>query len=590
MKDTLLGREGEKREMKQSMMLIPTKKEAPSDAEALSHKMMIRAGYIYQVSAGVWSYLPLAYRVIRKVESIIRDEMAKAGAVEMMMPALLPADLWRESGRYETYGDNLFKLKDRRDRDFILGPTHEETFTSVIRDSIKSYKKLPLVVYQLQDKFRDEDRPRYGILRGKEFEMLDGYSFSANQAGLDKSYDLQAQAYRNIFDRIGINYKVILADSGTMGGKNSQEFSAPAKIGEDIIAYTDGGYAANIEKATSKFTGKQQTAEPAKLQKEPTPGAHSVDEAAESLGMDADQILKSMLFVARTGEDEEPVMVLMRGNDEVNEAKVTDALGCDDLELADEEVAVKYLGAHPGSLGPVGVGDNVKILADNYVKVLVNMACGANDDGHHYINANIDRDFRVDQFGDFRNVKEGEIAPDGHPLKFTPGIEIGHIFKLGTHYSAKLGAKVLDENGRQVDVIMGCYGIGVTRLLSAVAEQTADENGLVWPDSIAPFDVHVIPVNVKKDEQVKMANELDEALTDAGYEVLVDDRKERAGVKFADSDLIGIPIRVTVGKKAGDGIVEIKIRKTGETIEVKQEEVVDTVKILLKQLADQKQN
>ncbi|KRL26993.1 prolyl-trna synthase [Limosilactobacillus frumenti DSM 13145] len=576
--------------MKQSMMLIPTKKEAPSDAEALSHKMMIRAGYIYQVSAGVWSYLPLAYRVIRKVESIIRDEMAKAGAVEMMMPALLPADLWRESGRYETYGDNLFKLKDRRDRDFILGPTHEETFTSVIRDSIKSYKKLPLVVYQLQDKFRDEDRPRYGILRGKEFEMLDGYSFSANQAGLDKSYDLQAQAYRNIFDRIGINYKVILADSGTMGGKNSQEFSAPAKIGEDIIAYTDGGYAANIEKATSKFTGKQQTAEPAKLQKKPTPGAHSVDEAAESLGMDADQILKSMLFVARTGEDEEPVMVLMRGNDEVNEAKVTDALGCDDLELADEEVAVKYLGAHPGSLGPVGVGDNVKILADNYVKVLVNMACGANDDGHHYINANIDRDFRVDQFGDFRNVKEGEIAPDGHPLKFTPGIEIGHIFKLGTHYSAKLGAKVLDENGRQVDVIMGCYGIGVTRLLSAVAEQTADENGLVWPDSIAPFDVHVIPVNVKKDEQVKMANELDEALTDAGYEVLVDDRKERAGVKFADSDLIGIPIRVTVGKKAGDGIVEIKIRKTGKTIEVKQEEVVDTVKILLKQLADQNQN
>lgn len=576
--------------MKQSMMLIPTKKEAPSDAEALSHKMMIRAGYIYQVSAGVWSYLPLAYRVIRKVENIIRDEMAKAGAVEMMMPGLLPADLWRESGRYETYGDNLFKLKDRRDRDFILGPTHEETFTSVIRDSIKSYKKLPLVVYQLQDKFRDEDRPRYGILRGKEFEMLDGYSFSANQAGLDKSYDLQAQAYRNIFDRIGIDYKVILADSGTMGGKNSQEFSAPAKIGEDIIAYTDGGYAANLEKATSKFTGEQQTAEPAELEKKPTPGAHSVDEAAESLGMDANQILKSMLFVARTGEDEQPVMVLMRGNDEVNEAKVTDALGCDELELADEEVAVKYLGAHPGSLGPVGVGEDVKILADNYVKVLVNMACGANDDGHHYINANIDRDFRVDQFGDFRNVKEGEIAPDGHPLKFTPGIEIGHIFKLGTHYSAKLGAKVLDENGRQVDVIMGCYGIGVTRLLSAVAEQTADENGLVWPDSIAPFDVHVIPVNVKKDEQVKMANELDEALTNAGYEVLVDDRKERAGVKFTDSDLIGIPIRVTVGKKASDGIVEIKIRKTGETIEVKQEEVVDTVKILLKQLADQNQN
>lgn len=574
--------------MRQSKILIPTKKEVPSDAEALSHKMMIRAGYIYQVSAGVWSYLPLAYRVIRKVENIIRDEMAKADAVEMMMPALLPADLWKESGRYESYGDNLFKLKDRRDRDFIMGPTHEETFTEVIRDSIKSYKKLPLVVYQLQDKFRDEDRPRYGILRGKEFEMLDGYSFSADQAGLDEAYDKQAQAYRNIFDRVGLNYKVILADSGTMGGKNSQEFSAPAKVGEDVIAYTDGDYAANLEKATSKFTGVQQTAEPAELTKKATPGAHSVDEAAASLGIDADRILKAMFFMAKMGEDDyQPVMVLMRGNDEVNEAKVTDALDCEELTLASEEQAVKYLGAHPGSLGPVGVGEDVKILADNYVKVLVNMACGANDDGHHYVNANIDRDFRVDQFGDFRNVKEGEIAPDGHPIKFTPGIEIGHIFKLGTHYSDKLGAKVLNENGRLVDVIMGSYGIGVTRLLSAVAEQNADENGLVWPDSIAPFDVHVIPVNAKKDDQMAMANAIDEQLTAAGYEVLVDDRKERAGVKFADSDLIGLPIRITIGKKAADGIVEVKIRKTGETIEVKQEEVANTVGILLKQLNSQ---
>lgn len=574
--------------MQQSKILIPTKKEAPSDAEALSHKMMVRAGYIYQVSAGVWAYLPMAYRVIRKVENIIRQEMEKAGAVEMMMPALLPADLWKESGRYESYGDNLFKLKDRRDRDFIMGPTHEETFTEVIRDSIKSYKKLPLVVYQLQDKFRDEDRPRYGILRGKEFEMLDGYSFSADQAGLDQAYDLQARAYRNIFDRIGLDYKVILADSGTMGGKNSQEFSAPAEVGEDIIAYTDGDYAANLEKATSKFTGVQQTAEPEKLEKKPTPGAHSVDEAAESLGIDSNQIIKTMFYMAKMSEEEtQPVLVLMRGNDEVNEAKLKDELGCEELELADEEDAVKYLGAHPGSLGPVGVGEDVKIYADNYVKVMVNMACGANDDGHHYINANIDRDFRVDQFGDFRNVKEGEIAPDGHPIKFTPGIEIGHIFKLGTHYSKKLGAQVLDNNGRLVDVIMGSYGIGVSRLLSAVAEQTADDNGLVWPDSIAPFDVHVIPVNAKKADQMEMANELTVALEKAGYDVLVDDRKERAGVKFADSDLIGIPIRITVGKKASDGIVEVKIRKTGETVEVKTEEVVNTVAILLKQLSGQ---
>ncbi|AGN99426.1 proline--tRNA ligase [Limosilactobacillus reuteri] len=575
--------------MKQSKVLIPTKKEAPSDAEALSHKMMIRAGYIYQVSAGVWSYLPLAYRVIRKVENIIRDEMDKAGAVEMLMPGLLPADLWKESGRYESYGDNLFKLKDRRDRDFILGPTHEETFTEVLRDSIKSYKKLPLVVYQLQDKFRDEDRPRYGILRGKEFEMLDGYSFSADQEGLDEAYNNQAKAYRNIFDRIGLNYKVILADSGTMGGKNSQEFSAPAEVGEDIIAYTDGDYAANIEKAESKFTGVQQTAAPAPIEKKATPGAHTVDEAAESLDLDPNQVIKSMLYIAKMSEDEyQPVLVLMRGNDEVNDAKVTNALDCEELELATEEDAEKYLNAHPGSLGPVGVGEEVKILADNYVKVLVNMACGANEDGYHYVNANIDRDFRVDQFGDFRNVKEGEIAPDGQPLKFTPGIEIGHIFKLGTHYSSKLGAQVLDSNGRLTDVIMGSYGIGVTRLLSAVAEQNADENGLVWPDSIAPFDVHVIPVNAKKEDQMAMADKIDQQLTEAGYEVLVDDRKERAGVKFADSDLIGIPIRVTVGKKAQDGIVEIKIRKTGETVEVKQEELVNTVGILLKQLNEEK--
>lgn len=571
--------------MKQSKVLIPTKKEAPSDAEALSHQMMIRAGYIYQISAGVWSYLPLAYRVIRKIEGIIRDEMDKAGAVEMMMPALLPAELWQQSGRYESYGDNLFKLKDRRDREFVLGPTHEETFTEVIRDSIKSYKKLPLVVYQLQDKFRDEDRPRYGILRGKEFEMLDGYSFSADREGLDQAYDLQAQAYRNIFDRVGLNYKVILADSGTIGGKNSQEFSAPAAIGEDTIVYTDGDYAANLEKAVSKFDGVQQTAEPAALTKQATPGAHTVDEAAESLNLDPNQVIKSMLYIAKMGEDDfQPVLVLMRGDDEVNEAKVTNALDCEDLSLATEEDAMKYLHAHPGSLGPVGVGEEVKILADNYVKVLVNMACGANTDGYHYVNANIDRDFRVDEFGDFRNVKEGEIAPDGKPVKFTNGIEIGHIFKLGTLYSQKLGAQVLDQNGRLTDVIMGSYGIGVSRLLSAVAEQNADDHGLVWPDSIAPFDIHVIPVNAKKADQMTMANEIEQQLTAAGYEVLVDDRKERAGVKFADSDLIGLPIRVTIGKKAQDGIVEIKIRKTGETVEVKQEELVNTIGILLKQL------
>ena len=574
--------------MKQSKILIPTSKEAPSDAEALSHKMMARAGYIYQISSGVWSYLPMGYRVIRKIEKIIREEMDKIDAVEMMMPVMLPADIWKQTGRYEAYGDNLFKFNGRNDREYVLGPTHEESFTEVLRDSIKSYKKLPLVVYQLQDKFRDEARPRYGVLRSKEFEMFDAYSFSADQEGLDEDYNDQAKAYRNIFDRIGLDYKVILADSGTIGGDNSQEFSAPAEVGEDVIVYTDGDYAANLEKATSKFTGVQQTDEPAELLKKPTPGAHTVDEAAESLGIDANQILKAMFFMAKMGEDDyQPVMVLMRGNDTVNETKVANAVDCEDLELATEEQAQKYLGAHPGSLGPVGVGEDVKILADNYVKVLVNMACGANDDGHHYVNANIDRDFRVDEFGDFRTVEEGEIAPDGNPIKFTNGIEIGHIFKLGTGYSEKMGAQVLNENGRLVDMIMGCYGIGVSRLLSAVAEQNADEYGLVWPDSIAPFDVHVIPVNAKKKDQLEMAEQITKDLEDSGLDVLIDDRKERAGVKFADSDLIGIPLRVTVGKKASEGIVEIKIRKTGETVEVKAEEVNNTVQILLKQLANQ---
>lgn len=574
--------------MKQSKILIPTSKEAPSDAEALSHKMMARAGYIYQISSGVWSYLPMGYRVIRKIEKIIREEMDKIDAVEMMMPVMLPADIWKQTGRYEAYGDNLFKFSGRNDREYVLGPTHEESFTEVLRDSIKSYKKLPLVVYQLQDKFRDEARPRYGVLRSKEFEMFDAYSFSADQAGLDAAYNDQAKAYRNIFDRIGLDYKVILADSGTIGGDNSQEFSAPAEVGEDVIVYTDGDYAANLEKATSKFTGVQQTDEPAELVKKPTPGAHTIDEAAESLGIDANQILKAMFFMAKMGEDDyQPVMVLMRGNDTVNETKVANVVDCEDLELATEEQAQKYLGAHPGSLGPVGVGEDVKILADNYVKVLVNMACGANDDGHHYVNANIDRDFRVDEFGDFRTVEEGEIAPDGNPMKFTNGIEIGHIFKLGTGYSEKMGAQVLNENGRLVDMIMGCYGIGVSRLLSAVAEQNADEYGLVWPDSIAPFDVHVIPVNAKKKDQLEMAEQITKDLEDSGLDVLIDDRKERAGVKFADSDLIGIPLRVTVGKKASEGIVEIKIRKTGETVEVKAEEVNNTVQILLKQLANQ---
>ncbi|GAA3603994.1 proline--tRNA ligase [Secundilactobacillus similis DSM 23365 = JCM 2765] len=566
--------------MKQSKMLIPTLKEVPSDAEALSHKMMLRGGYIRQVTAGMYAYLPLAFRVLTNIETIIREEMEKIDAVEMVVPAVLPAQLWKDSGRYDTYGPTLFKFKNRHDTDFILGPTHEETFTTLIRDNIKSYKKLPLTLYQIQAKYRDEERPRYGLLRGREFVMKDAYSFSTNYDDLDDVYRKMESAYRNVFDRIGLNYRTIIGDAGAMGGKDSKEFSAIAPVGEDTIVYSDASdYAANLEMATSLYVPKKSHAAQADLEKVATGDAKTIDAVSEKLDIDATKLIKSLLYIA----DEKPVLALVRGDHELNEVKLKNYLSADFLAPATNDEAVKYLGASFGALGPVGVSDDVTILADQYVQDMVNAVCGANEDGFHYINVNAERDFNVNAFVDLRTVQEGDVSPDGTgTLQFTRGIEIGHIFKLGTRYSESLDAKVLDENGRSVPVIMGSYGIGVSRLLSAIAEQQADENGLVWPQAIAPFDLHVIPVNTKDDTQVAVADQLDEQLTAAGYKVLLDDRKERAGVKFADSDLIGLPVRITVGKKAADGIVEIKIRKTGETVEVKVDEVQNTVAILLK--------
>lgn len=566
--------------MKQSQLLIPTLKEVPNDAEALSHQMMLRAGYIRQVTAGMYAYLPLAFRVLTNIETIIREEMEKINAVEMLMPAVLPASLWQESGRYETYGPNLFKFKNRHDSDFILAPTHEETFTMLVRDAIKSYKRLPLVMYQIQPKYRDEDRPRYGLLRGREFIMKDAYSFSLNDEDLDRIYDQMEQAYENIFDRIGLNYRAIVGDGGAMGGKDSKEFSAIAPVGEDTIVYSDSSdYAANLEMAKSLFVSKKSHAQLADLEKIATPGVHSIAELAEFLDVKPAALVKSMLYIA----DDQPVMVLVRGDHEVNETKLKNYLNADFLNPATPEDAQKYLGANFGSLGPVGVSEDVKILADQYVGDMVNVAVGADEDEHHYLNANLDRDFRVDAFADLREVQPGDLSPDGSGvLKFTKGIEIGHIFKLGTRYSDALGATVLDEGGRQKPVVMGSYGIGVSRLLSAIAEQQADDKGLVWPRNIAPFDIHLVPVNLKKDDQAQLTSELEEQLTAKGYRILTDDRKERPGVKFADSDLMGIPVRITIGKKAGEGIVEIKIRKTGETVEVIKDEVASTVEILFK--------
>ncbi|ANI97965.1 proline--tRNA ligase [Pediococcus pentosaceus] len=569
--------------MKQSKILIPTVKEVPNDAEVLSHKMMLRAGYIRQISAGMYAYLPLAYKVISKIEKIVREEMEAIDAVEMLTPAVLPAELWKQSGRYETYGQELYKFKNRHDRDFILGPTHEETMTTLIRDEVKSYKKLPLSLYQIQMKYRDEDRPRYGLLRGREFLMKDAYSFHADEETLDQSFRDFEKAYQNIFRRCGLNFREIVGDAGAMGGRDSKEFSAIASIGEDTIAYSEeSDYAANLEMASSVYTDLQMHENQEELTKVATDDAHSIDEVAAKLDVDSNRLIKTMVLIV----DEAPVLALLRGNDQLNEVKLTNLLHADEVREATEEEAFELLGAHVGSLGPVleNKPENLKIVADKYIEQMVNSVVGANEDGFHLKNVNVERDFTVDEYADIRTVREGELAPDGKgALKFTKGIEIGHIFKIGTKYSEALDAKVLDENGRAIPVIMGCYGIGVSRLLSAVSEQQSDENGLVWPKNIAPYDVHVIPVNAKNAEQMEIADQINGELTKAGYDVLVDDRKERAGVKFADSDLIGIPLRVTIGKKASEGIVEVKLRKTGEAVEVKVAELNNTVEILLNQ-------
>lgn len=567
--------------MRQSKMLIPTLREVPNDAEVLSHQILLRAGYIRQVSAGIYSYLPLANRVLEKLKTIMREEFEKIGAVEMLMPAILPAELWQESGRYETYGPNLYRLNDRNDRQMILGPTHEETFTELIRDEVNSYKKLPLNLYQIQAKYRDEKRPRFGLLRGREFIMKDAYSFHASQESLDETYKDYEKAYTEIFKRCGLEFRAIIGDGGAMGGKDSKEFMAISEIGEDTICYsTESDYAANLEMATSYYVPKKSHETQLEMEKKETPDVKTIEEVAAFFEVQPQKIIKSVLFTA----DEQPVLVLVRGDHEVNDVKLKNFLGADFLEEATEEEAKNYLGADFGSVGPIGVSEEVKVYADRHVQDLANAIAGANETGYHYINVNPERDFNVLAYEDLRFVQEGDPSPDNNGvLAFTRGIEIGHIFKLGTRYSESMGATVLDENGREKHVIMGCYGIGVSRLLSAIVEQNADENGIHWPKGIAPFDLHVVQMNLKDEFQTNLTNEVEKAMNEAGYQVLVDDRNERAGVKFADSDLIGCPIRITVGKKAVDGIVEVKIKKTGEMVEVRKEELVNTLPILLNQ-------
>ncbi|WP_046179205.1 proline--tRNA ligase [Domibacillus tundrae] len=564
--------------MKQSKTLIPTMREVPADAEVKSHQLLLRAGFIRQNASGIYSYLPLGKKMLRKVEDIVREEMDDAGAVELLMPALQQAELWQESGRWQTYGPELMRLKDRHSRDFALGATHEEVITSLVRDEIKSYKRLPLTLYQIQTKFRDEKRPRFGLLRGREFVMKDAYSFHASQESLDEVYDGLFEAYSNVFRRCGLNFRAVIADSGAMGGKDTHEFMVLSEIGEDTIAYSDtSDYAANVEMAPVVTVHEKSSEEQKPLQKVETPDSKTIESVGAFLNVSAEQCIKTLLF----NVDDEMVVVLARGDHEINDIKLKNVLNAKTVEMAQEEEAAKLFGATFGSLGPVGLPDDVKVLADNAVHSMVNVVCGANENGWHYVNANMERDFNVTEFADLRFILEGDPSPDGEgTIQFAKGIEVGHIFKLGTRYSEAMNAVYLDENGRTQPMIMGCYGIGVSRIVAAIAEQFNDENGFVWPVNLTPFDVHVIPVNVKDAAQVKASDDIYTALRSAGITVLLDDRAERAGVKFTDSDLIGLPIRVTAGKKAAEGIVEIKVRKTGDVVEASVNEIVQAVRNL----------
>ncbi|MBY0026515.1 proline--tRNA ligase [Priestia aryabhattai] len=563
--------------MRQSSTLIPTLREVPADADIKSHQLLLRAGYMRQNASGVYSFLPLGKRVLQKVEQIVREEMDRAGSVELLMPALQQAELWQESGRWYSYGPELMRMKDRHGREFALGATHEEVITSLLRDEVKSYKRLPLNLYQIQTKFRDEKRPRFGLLRGREFIMKDAYSFHASQESLDEVYDKMFAAYSRIFERCGLNFRAVIADSGAMGGKDTHEFMVLSEIGEDTIAYSDtSSYAANVEMAPVVNTYEKSTEAEKELTKVETPNQHSIEEVAAFLNVEATSCIKSLLFKV----DDRFVLVLVRGDHEVNDIKVKNYFEASVVELATPEETKDVLKCAVGSVGPIGVSDSVEVVADHAVKAVVNGVCGANEEGYHYINVN-EGNFNA-TYEDFRFIQEGDQSPDGQGvIKFAKGIEVGHVFKLGTRYSEAMGATYLDENGRSQPMIMGCYGIGVSRTVAAIAEQFNDENGLLWPEAVTPYQVHVIPVNVKNDEQRELGEKLYNELLDNRFEVLLDDRQERAGVKFADSDLIGLPVRVTVGKRASEGIVEVKVRKTGESLEVSVDNLVSTVKELL---------
>ncbi|ALC17604.1 prolyl-tRNA ligase [Desulfuromonas soudanensis] len=548
--------------MRYSEYLLSTLKETPADAEITSHQLMLRAGMIRKVAAGIYSYLPLGLRSIRKVERIIREEMERAGAIELLMPMVIPAELWEESGRWEQYGKELMRLKDRKDTSFCLGPTHEEVITDIVRREVRSYRQLPLNLYQIQGKFRDEIRPRFGLMRGREFIMKDAYSFDIDEQGLDVAYEKMYQAYRRIFERCGLKFRAVEADTGNIGGTASHEFMVLADSGEDAIVSCDScQYAANVEKAEVRNSVASPPAPTLEMSRVLTPARKTIEEVALFLETAPERLVKTLILQTDGGEH---LAVLLRGDRELNEIKLCRLLGCNEVELASEETVIRVTGAPSGFAGPVGL--SLRILADHEVAGMADFICGANEKDLHLAGVNLGRDFSVEALADLRQAVAGDPCPRcAGKLESWRGIEVGHVFKLGTKYSKALNATVLDDQGQERLLIMGCYGIGVGRTVAAAIEQNHDENGIIFPMPIAPFQVLVTMVNPNDEAVNAAAVDLYRALQDSGIEVLLDDRDERPGSKFKDADLIGIPLRVTVGARGlKEGALELQERRGGE--------------------------
>ncbi|HIF9326594.1 TPA: proline--tRNA ligase [Photobacterium damselae] len=572
--------------MRTSNYLLSTLKETPNDAEIISHQLMLRAGMIRKLASGLYTWLPTGLRVLRKVENIVRQEIDNAGAVETLMPVVQPFELWEETGRSEKMGPELLRFTDRHARPFVLSPTAEEVITSLVRNEVSSYKQLPLNLYQIQTKFRDERRPRFGVMRAREFCMMDAYSFDIDKEGLQKSYDAMHDAYCKAFDRMGLEYRPVWADSGAIGGNGSQEFHVLAESGEDLIAFsTESDYAANIEKAEALAPAHDRAAPTVELSVIDTPNAKTIDELVEQHGIAIEKTTKT-LFVKASDEIDAPIVALLvRGDHELNEIKAENLdWVASPLEMATEEEIRQFVNAGPGSLGPVGL--ELPFIVDRTVAVMSDFAAGANIDGKHHVGINWDRDVALGRVEDLRNVVEGDPSPCGQgTLMLKRGIEVGHIFQLGTTYSEKMNCGVLDSNGKNVILEMGCYGIGVSRVVASAIEQNNDENGIIWPDAIAPFQVSIVPMNMAKSEEVKEAAEkLYADLTAAGIDVLFDDRKERPGVMFADHELIGIPHTIVIGNRSlENGEMEYKNRRTGTKENVA---VTDIVAFVTNKLAN----